>query len=80
LRRTAASSSEEQIAPLLDALGRKLEAVAAASRATVTHIDDEVGSVRADGLLSVDGRPIYQMHGFTVRIPVGSATATAGMV
>ena len=36
--------------------------------ASVTFIDDEQQLIRADGFLSVDGRTIYQMRDFTVRL------------
>ena len=36
--------------------------------AVVTCIDDERQLIRADGFLSVDGRTIYQMRDFTVRL------------
>src|SRR5262249_45971152 len=38
-------------------------------QAAVTALDDDQRSLRADGLLSVDGRLIYQMNGFTLRMP-----------
>ena len=36
--------------------------------AVVTAFDDERKMVRADGFLSVDGKVIYQMKDFTVRV------------
>jgi 3-hydroxymyristoyl/3-hydroxydecanoyl-(acyl carrier protein) dehydratase len=36
--------------------------------AIVTGIDESAGLVRCDGLLSVDGRHIYQMTDFTIKI------------
>ena len=36
--------------------------------AVVTCVDDERQLIRADGFLSVDGRTIYQMRDFTVRL------------
>jgi 3-hydroxymyristoyl/3-hydroxydecanoyl-(acyl carrier protein) dehydratase len=35
-------------------------------QAIVTHVDDQAHTLSADGLLSVDGRIIYKMSGFTV--------------
>jgi 3-hydroxymyristoyl/3-hydroxydecanoyl-(acyl carrier protein) dehydratase len=36
--------------------------------AWVTAVDDQSRILTADGLLSVDGRPIYQMHDFTLQM------------
>jgi 3-hydroxymyristoyl/3-hydroxydecanoyl-(acyl carrier protein) dehydratase len=36
-------------------------------QARVTHLDEAARTVTADGLLTVDGRTIYRMTGFTVR-------------
>lgn len=36
--------------------------------AWITAVDDSSRTLTADGLLSVDGRPIYQMHDFTLRM------------
>jgi 3-hydroxymyristoyl/3-hydroxydecanoyl-(acyl carrier protein) dehydratase len=36
--------------------------------AVVTAVDDEQKLLRADGYLSVDGKVIYQMKDFTVRV------------
>jgi 3-hydroxymyristoyl/3-hydroxydecanoyl-(acyl carrier protein) dehydratase len=36
--------------------------------ATITAVDDERRFLRANGLLSVDGRVIYQMSDFTLRV------------
>jgi hypothetical protein len=35
--------------------------------AVVTSIDDAARTLTADGFLSVDGKIIYQMNGFTIR-------------
>jgi hypothetical protein len=35
-------------------------------QATVSAVDENEKVLTADGLLSVDGRVIYQMHGFTL--------------
>jgi 3-hydroxymyristoyl/3-hydroxydecanoyl-(acyl carrier protein) dehydratase len=37
-------------------------------QATVTAVDDEQRIIRADGFLSVDGRVIYQMNDFALRM------------
>jgi 3-hydroxymyristoyl/3-hydroxydecanoyl-(acyl carrier protein) dehydratase len=37
-------------------------------QAIVTACDDATRTLTADGYLSVDGRTIYQMNGFTVRL------------
>lgn len=36
--------------------------------ASITEVDDRLKLLRADGLLSVDGRTIYQMSDFTIRL------------
>ncbi len=36
--------------------------------AVVTHVDDEQRLLKADGFLTVDGRVIYQMTDFTIRV------------
>lgn len=36
--------------------------------ASITEVDDRLQLLRADGLLSVDGRTIYQMSDFTIRL------------
>jgi 3-hydroxymyristoyl/3-hydroxydecanoyl-(acyl carrier protein) dehydratase len=36
--------------------------------AVVTAIDDEQKLLKADGILSVDGKVIYQMKDFTIRV------------
>ncbi|MCW8133015.1 MAG: type I polyketide synthase, partial [Planctomycetota bacterium] len=38
-------------------------------QAWVTHLDDRKRTLTADGFLSVDGRPIYQMNDFALRLP-----------
>jgi hypothetical protein len=40
-------------------------------QAVVTAVDDEQRWLQADGLLAVDGRIIYQMIGFTLRMATG---------
>jgi hypothetical protein len=37
-------------------------------QACITAIDDEECSLKADGFLSVDGRIIYQMNDFALRM------------
>ncbi len=37
-------------------------------QAWITSVDDDSRLLVADGLLSVDGRPIYQMHDFTLQM------------
>jgi len=39
-------------------------------QAVVTEIDDVRRWIKADGFLSVDGRTIYQMKDFAIRMPV----------
>jgi FabA-like domain len=39
-------------------------------RAVVTEIDDARFRIKADGFLDVDGRIIYQMNDFTLRLDV----------
>ena len=39
-----------------------------AVEATITAVDDEKRIITANGLLCVDGRPIYQMNDFTVQM------------
>jgi hypothetical protein len=38
-------------------------------QAAVTHVDNALRSLRADGFLTVDGRVIYQMTDFALTIP-----------
>jgi 3-hydroxymyristoyl/3-hydroxydecanoyl-(acyl carrier protein) dehydratase len=38
------------------------------TQAVITRLDDEARTIRADGTLSVDGKIIYQMNGFTLRL------------
>ncbi|WP_165228826.1 beta-ketoacyl synthase N-terminal-like domain-containing protein [Aquisphaera insulae] len=38
------------------------------AQAVITGLDDEARLIRADGILSVDGKIIYQMDGFTLRL------------
>ncbi|MBI3828688.1 MAG: type I polyketide synthase [Planctomycetes bacterium] len=38
-------------------------------QAVISEIDDKSRTIRADGFLSVDGRVIYQMNDFTLRMP-----------
>jgi len=37
-------------------------------QAVITEVDDQTRTIKADGFLSVDGRIIYQMKDFTLRI------------
>ena len=40
-------------------------------RAVVTAVDDARGWIKADGFLDVDGRVIYQMVDFTLKLQAG---------
>ena len=52
--------------------GQVLPADAAISvQATVTAVDDDRKMLTADGFLGVDGRVIYQLHDFTIRMEAG---------
>ena len=37
-------------------------------RAVITGVDDDLRWLKADGFLDVDGRVIYQMNDFTLRL------------
>lgn len=41
------------------------------TQAWITAVDDDRRRVTADGLLSVDGKPIYRMTGYTLELPPG---------
>jgi 3-hydroxymyristoyl/3-hydroxydecanoyl-(acyl carrier protein) dehydratase/malonyl CoA-acyl carrier protein transacylase len=43
------------------------------TQAVVTEVDDAAGRLQADGWLSVDGKPIYRMDGFTLSLAQGGS-------